>query len=458
MDMSKNVAARRAESMPTRIARCVLLAFVVLGLAVQSASGQLRIRVTDGQVSATQIAITDFIGPGGRPSEHGGRIADIIKSDLESSGLFESVNAGSILSPPTSLSAKQDFEQWGLLGATGLLVGSVVEDNQGKLSVDFVLWDVVTERALTRGEGNADPNALRQLAHKIADLVYEEFTGDTGYFDSQIVYVAESGSQNERVKRLAIMDQDGHNHQYLTSGLDLVLTPRFSPTTQEIAYLNYFNNEPNVFIQDVRTGRSERLGAFPGMTFAPRFGPDGDKIVMSWAQDGLTDIYEMDLRTQEISQLTKSTSIDTAPSYSPDGNRVAFESDRAGQQQIYIMNSDGSGAKRISYGRGRYATPVWSPRGDIIAFTKFFGGMFYIGVMNVDGSGERLLAQGFLVEGPTWSPNGRVIMYYKQEPFSADGGGGETSIYRVDITGFNEKRISTPSGASDPAWSPLRRN
>ena len=426
-------------------------------LVVQSASAQLRIEITEGMVAPTPIAIADFTGADGRPSDAGREIASIISNDLLSSGLFEPIDSAAFIAPPSSPAIKPNFANWTPLGAKGLLVGSAILDDDGNLRVEFVLWDVVTGRDLSSGTGTADPNSLRQLSHKIADLVYEEFTGDSGYFDTQIVYVAESGSQARRVKRLAIMDQDGHNHKFLTSGLDLVLTPRFSPTSQEIAYLNYFNEEPNVYIQDIRTGRSERLGSFPGMTFAPRFGPQGDRLIMSWAQNGLTDIYEMDLRTQEIRQLTKSGAIDTAPSYSPDGRRIVFESDRAGRQQLYTVNSDGSGLQRISYGEGRYATPVWSPRGDIIAFTKMHKGTFYIGIMNVDGTGERLLAQGFLVEGPTWAPNGRVLMYYKQEPFEADGSGGTTSLFRIDITGFNERRIITPSDASDPAWSPLRR-
>ena len=426
-------------------------------LVVQSASAQLRIEITEGMVAPTPIAIADFTGADGRPSDAGREIASIISNDLLSSGLFEPIDSAAFIAPPSSPAIKPNFANWTPLGAKGLLVGSAILDDDGNLRVEFVLWDVVTGRDLSSGTGTADPNSLRQLSHKIADLVYEEFTGDSGYFDTQIVYVAESGSQARRVKRLAIMDQDGHNHKFLTSGLDLVLTPRFSPTSQEIAYLNYFNEEPNVYIQDIRTGRSERLGSFPGMTFAPRFGPQGDRLIMSWAQNGLTDIYEMDLRTQEIRQLTKSGAIDTAPSYSPDGRRIVFESDRAGRQQLYTVNNDGSGLQRISYGEGRYATPVWSPRGDIIAFTKMHKGTFYIGIMNVDGTGERLLAQGFLVEGPTWAPNGRVLMYYKQEPFEADGSGGATSLFRIDITGFNARRIITPSDASDPAWSPLRR-
>ena len=443
------VAARRLSTVLAMVAAAMLV--------VQSAAAQLRIEITEGMVAPTPIAIADFTGSDGEANDAGREIASIISNDLLSSGLFDPVDSAAFIAPPSSPGIKPNFANWTPLGVKGLLVGSAINDDEGNLRVEFVLWDVVTGRDLSSGTGTADPNSLRQLSHKIADLVYEEFTGDSGYFDTQIVYVAESGSQSRRIKRLAIMDQDGHNHKFLTSGLDLVLTPRFSPTTQEIAYLNYFNEEPNVYIQDVRSGRSERLGSFPGMTFAPRFGPRGDRLIMSWAQDGLTDIYEMDLRTQEIRQLTKSSSIDTAPSYSPDGRRIVFESDRAGRQQLYVVDNDGGNLERISFGEGRYATPVWSPRGDIIAFTKMHKGTFYIGIMNVDGSGERLLAKGFLVEGPTWAPNGRVLMYYKQEPFESDGTGGTTSLYRVDITGFNERRIITPSDASDPAWSPLRR-
>ena len=436
--------------------RVMILGLVLMVMAIGGASAQQRIKITEGQVEPTPIAIAEFTDLDGNISDAGRQIAEIISNDLLSSGLFEPIDSAAFIQPPKSPAIRPDFMNWTPLGAKGLLIGSAQIDADGKLQVEFVLWDVITQRNITSGSGSASPDGLRQLAHKIADFVYEEFTGDSGYFDTQIVYVAESGTQSRRVKRLAIMDQDGHNHRYLTSGLDLVLTPRFSPRKHEIAYLNYFNDEPNVYIHDIRTGRSERLGSFPGMTFAPRFGPKGDKLIMSWAQNGLTDIYEMDLSTQAINQLTETASIDTSPSYSPDGRRIVFNSDRGGTQQLYVMNSDGSGVKRISFGDGRYATPVWSPRGDIIAFTKIVSGSFYIGVMNVDGTGERLLAQGFLVEAPTWAPNGRVLMYFKQDPFTDDGAGGAAALYRVDITGFNERRVITPSNASDPAWSPLR--
>ena len=428
-----------------------------LTLFSTSTDAQLQFNITDGQVAPTPIAIANFTNENGEISDIGKQIAQIISGDLESSGLFRPVDTAAFIAPPTAPTVKPNFANWTPLGVKGLLVGSAQSGEGGKTLVEFVLWDVVTGEPIASAEGEADRNGIRRIAHQIADFVYEEFTGDIGYFDTRVVYVAESGSQSRRLKRLAIMDQDGHNHQYLTSGADLVLTPRFSPTANEIAYLNYFNDEPNVYLFEIATGRTERLGSFPGMTFAPRFAPSGDKLIMSLAQNGMTDIYEMDMRTQAINRLTHSASIDTSPSYSPDGKKIVFNSDRGGSQQLYVMDADGGNVTRVSFNQGRYATPVWSPRGDIIAFTKMTNGQFYIGVMKVDGTGERLLAKGFLVEGPTWAPNGRVLMYFKQQPFEADGSGGDTHVYRIDITGFNEKRIITPSDASDPAWSPALR-
>ena len=431
--------------------------FLVLSLFSTPTNAQLQFNITDGQVAPTPIAIANFTNENGEISDVGRQIAQIISGDLESSGLFRPVDTAAFIAPPAAPSVRPNFTNWTPLGVKGLLVGSAQLGEGGKTLVEFVLWDVVTGEPIASAEGEADRNGIRRIAHQIADFVYEEFTGDIGYFDTRVVYVAESGSQSRRLKRLAIMDQDGHNHQYLTSGADLVLTPRFSPTANEIAYLNYFNDEPNVYLFEIATGRTERLGSFPGMTFAPRFAPSGDKLIMSLAQNGMTDIYEMDMRTQAINRLTHSASIDTSPSYSPDGKQIVFNSDRGGSQQLYVMDAGGDNVRRISFNQGRYATPVWSPRGDIIAFTKMANGQFYIGVMKVDGTGERLLAKGFLVEGPTWAPNGRVLMYFKQQPFEADGGGGDTHVYRIDITGFNEKRIITPSDASDPAWSPALR-
>jgi len=432
----------------------MLIAALCFGMASFAVAQTERITITEGTIEPTPIAIADFTDQTGTPGVLGRLIAEVISNDLDGSGMFRPEASASLIPPPATPSIKPDFSEWTPLGVKALLVGSAVEDENGMIEVVFILWDVVTEREIIAGEGQVSEAGLRRISHQIADLVFESWTGDRGYFDTRIVYVAESGPAEKRVKRLAIMDQDGHNHTYLTNGSSLVLTPRFSPQVQEIAYLDYFNDNPNVYLMDVSSGNSELLGSFPGMTFAPRFSFDGKKLIMSLAKDGLTDIYEMELSTQKLTQLTKSPSIDTSPTYSPDGRKVVFNSDRGGSQQIYVMDANGRNVKRISYGKGRYATPVWSPRGDIIAFTKMYKGEFFIGVMNTDGTGERLLARGFLVEAPTWAPNGRVLMYFKQNPTNDDGSGGESYLYRIDITGFNEKRIVTPSSASDPAWSP----
>ena len=418
----------------------------------------LRIKINSGQLEPLPIAIANFTGLDAKSSEIGRQISDVITNNLVRSGQFKAVESAAFIAPPTSPSVRPDFSDWTPLGIKALISGSAKAINENQMEIEFRLWDVIAETDLVGLRLSVDSNSWRRVAHIISDEIFQRLSGDTGYFDTRIVYVAESGLQNERIKRLAIMDQDGENHQYLTDGSFLVLTPRFSPTSQEITYLAYYKNEPRVYIFNLETGQQELLGSFPGMTFAPRFSPSGDKIIMSLAERGVTDIYEMNLNTQEVRRLTNSSSIDTSPSYSPDSSKIVFNSDRGGAQQLYIMDKNGAKVKRISYGEGRYATPVWAPKGELIAFTKMFKNKFYIGVMAPDGSGERLLAEGYLVEGPTWAPNGRFLMYFKQDAPVDNGKSSNVNLYKVDITGFREERILTPSDGSDPAWSPLLNN
>ena len=418
----------------------------------------LRIKISSGQVEPLPVAIVDFTGQVGKTNEIGRQISEVISNNLIGSGQFKAVESAAFIAPPTSPSVRPNFTDWSPLGIKALITGSVKSINEQQVEVEFRLWDVVAETDLIALRLSVNANAWRRVAHIISDEIFERLSGDSGYFDTRIVYIAESGPQNKRLKRLAIMDQDGENHQYLTDGSFLVLTPRFSPTTQEITYLAYFKNEPRVYIFNLETGQQELLGSFPGMTFAPRFSPSGDKIIMSLATKGITDIYTMNLNNQKVTRLTNNGSIDTSPSFSPDGSRVIFNSDRGGSQQIYIMDSIGNNVKRISFGKGRYATPVWAPKGELIAFTKMLKNKFYIGVMAPDGSNERLLAEGYLVEGPTWAPNGRVLMYFKQDAPVDNGKSSSVNLYKIDITGFRETRIITPSDGSDPAWSPLLPN
>jgi TolB protein len=429
----------------------VLLVATATQMAATRASAQdgLRIDITQGTMKPMPIAITDLFGSNPNDQTVGANVSRVVSADLERSGLFKPIDPKAFIQTPESLRVQPRFGDWRVINAQALVSGSAETQADGRLRVEFRLWDVYGEQQMTGLAYFTQPENWRRVSHIIADAIYKRLTGEDGYFDSRIVYVAESGPYDRRVKRLAIMDQDGENHRYLTDGSYIVLTPRFSPSTQEITYLSYYNNRPRVYLFNIDTGQQEVLGDFPGMTFAPRFAPDGNRVIMSMAQNGNSELYTMDLRTRKVARLTNNPAIDTSPSYSPDGSQITFNSDRGGSQQIYTMNADGSNVQRISHGQGKYGTPVWSPRGDLIAFTRISGGTFYIGVMRPDGSGERMLTQGYLVEGPTWSPNGRVLSFFRES------NQGQPKLYTIDLTGTNERQLMTPLDASDPAWSPL---
>ncbi len=416
-------------------------------MATMPARALVEIDVNKGVIEPMPIAITDFLAGNGIGAE----ISSIVAADLRRSGLFAPIDKGAFIEKISNPDAAPRFDDWKVINAQALVTGRVSEEADGRLRAEFRLWDTFAGQQLIGEQFFSSKGNMRRVAHIIADAIYERLTGEKGYFDTRVVFIDESGSKNDRKKRLAIMDQDGANVRYLSDGRALALTPRFSPTRQEITYMSYESGQPKVYLLQIETGQRELVGDFPGMTFAPRFSPDGQKVIMSLLRDdGNSNIYAMDLRSRTTTRLTNSTAIDTSPSYSPDGSKIVFTSDRGGQPQIYVMGADGSGQNRISFGGGSYSTPVWSPRGDLIAFTKQTGGEFQIGVMRTDGSGERILSSGFQQEGPTWAPNGRYLMFFKE----AAGSGGPR-LYSIDLTGRNEQAIPTSNFASDPAWSPL---
>jgi len=386
--------------------------------------------------------------------ELGDLISSVIEKNFLSTGLFNPLNKNAFVQKPDIAHLKPRFEDWRLITAQALVTGKLLVKDD-KLKVEFRLWDLAASQEMAALAFTTTPSNWRRVAHIISDKIYERLTGETGYFDTRIIYVSETGLKTERVKRLAIMDQDGANTKYLTLGNELVLTPRFNPTNQLVTYMSYFRNLPRVYLLDIETGIQEVVGNFPGMTFAPRFSPDGKKIIMSFAKDGNSDIYTMDLESRLVERITENSSIDTSPSFSPDGKYICFNSDRSGLQQIYTMKSDGTNAKRISFGSGIYGTPVWSPRGDLIAFTKMRAGKFYIGVMRSDGTGERLLTENYYQEAPSWSPNGRILVFYRETKSGKDGLGFTAKLWSIDITGYNERELNTETDASDPSWSSL---
>jgi TolB protein len=445
---SKNLAKHRPLLMTRRTA--IVSAAAAALWRPCTATAQVRLDVTQGTVKPVPIALPDFLGGGPADGDVARNVTQVITANLKRSGLFEPVDPAAFIEQIANFDQVPRFGDWRTINAQALVTGRMTRQSDGRLKTEFRLWDVFAGQQLTGQQYFTAPDNWRRIAHIISDAIYERLTGEKGYFDSRVVFVDESGPKDRRVKRLAIMDQDGANVRFLTRGEDLVLTPRFSPSTQEITYMAFGQREPRVFLLNIETGQREIVGNFPGMSFSPRFSPDGQRVIMSLQQGSNSNIYVLDLRSKVTTRLTETAAIDTAPSYSPDGTRICFESDRGGSQQIYIMSASGGQAQRISFGDGSYSTPVWSPRGDAIAFTKLGRGSFAIGIMKPDGSGERILTEGFHNEGPTFAPNGRVIMFFRDP-----GGSAGPSLFTVDITGRNEQKVQTPGFASDPAWSPL---
>ncbi len=426
-----------------------ILVFALMLLA-SPAWARLEIDITKGHLDPMPIAVPDFLGTTDPERETGAKIAALIAQNLTRSGLFKPLDKASFIEHQSNINVQPRFADWRIIHTDALVAGQITIDKDNRMQVAFRLWDVLSEQQLVGLQLASTPENWRRIAHKVSDAIYRKLTGENGYFDTRIVFISESGPKTDRVKRLAIMDQDGANPTFLTSGNYTVLTPRFSPTAQQITYMSYATRTPSVYLFNIETGRQEALGDFPGMTFAPRFSPDGGKVIMSLVQGGNSDIWVMNLRTRQRQRLTSAPAIDTSPSFSPDGAHIVFNSDRGGSPQLYVMNADGSGIHRISFGEGRYSAPVWSPRGDLIAFTQQYKGKFHIGVIRPDGSGERILTTAYLDEGPTWSPNGRVLMFTRE---TRPGAGPH--IWSIDLTGSNLRKVATPEDSSDPAWSPL---
>lgn len=436
----------------TRFFTALIAAFVFAFAG--AAQARVTIDITQGNVEPMPIAVPNFLGGDDSARQLGVDITEVLMNDLERSGLFQVIDQRAYIETPASVNARPTFANWRIINAQVLVVGEVEELGDGRIQVSTRIWDVTSDEQLGAVAYKTPADNWRRASHKVADFIYKTLTGEDGYFDTRVVFIHETGPKENRVKRLMIMDQDGANPVPLTDGLNYkALTPRFSPTQQQITYMALFDNRPGqVYLFNIETGEQEPLGTFRGMTFAPRFSPDGREVLMSVERGGNSDVFKMDLATRRLTRLTNNPAVDVSPTMSPDGRRIAFASDRggSGKPQIYVMNADGSGQKRITFGQGNYQTPVWSPRGDLIAFTRQYRGRFYIGVIRPDGTGERLLTESYLDEGPTWSPNGRVLMFFR-EPRPGAG----SSLWSVDLTGRNLRRVRTPADASDPAWSPM---
>ena len=417
-----------------------------------SAAPNDTINVSGAHNAPIPVAIPPFTNASGSSSDIGSQITEVITSDLDHSGLFRAINPASFV-PNSMQNGVPAFANWSILGAQALVTGTVVDQGGGQIRVEYRLWGIAQQKQLQGTAYTTAPGNWRRIAHIIADDIYQQMIGEKGYFDTRVAYISVSGSPTSPIRRMAVMDYDGANNRFLTSGRSLTLSPQFSPTRQQLAFVSFESNQPRVYLFDLQTGARQLVGSFGEMTFGPRFSPDGNSLLLSVSQGRGTAIVKYDLGSRRTTALTDANSINVTPCYSPDGSKIVFNSDRdgPGDQQLFVMNADGSNVRRISYGNGKYAEPDWSPRGDAIAFTRL-GGQFSIGVMRPDGSGERVLSQGYLEEGSTFCPNGRVIMFYRQTPLRV---GDVSHLVTIGVDGFNERITPTPTNATDPSWSPI---
>jgi TolB protein len=443
-------APRNLQAVIGTSAAFLVAAIVLAGSGLAPAAHAQQDRYLDvhgaGEFKPIPIAVTAFSGD----AAAGAQLTAVVTNNFKRSVFLTPIDPKTFVETIANPDQPPQIDSWRMINAQFVVTGRTGRASDGRLQTEFRLWDVATGKQIAGSQYVTDPNNARRVAHIVSDAIFSRITGEQGFFDTQIAFVDETGPPERRRKRLAIMDQDGANLRYMTRGDDLVVTPRFSPSSQDVTYMSFGASDPKVLLLNIETGQREVVGNFPGMTFSPRFSPDGQKVVMSLAQGVASNLYAMDLRSRTTTRLSDSNAIDTSPSYSPDGTQIVFESDRGGSQQIYVMSATGGGPKRISFGEGRYATPVWSPKGDYIAFTKQKGGSFAIGVMRPDGSGERILTEGYHNEGPTWAPNGLYLMFFR-DPGGQDG----AKIFMTDVFGRAEFPVPTPNYGSDPSWSPL---
>ncbi|GAB3588107.1 MULTISPECIES: Tol-Pal system beta propeller repeat protein TolB [Acetobacter] len=433
---------RRRTLLGSSLAAGGILAMPLEGTARAATTGaEAEITVDQARTAPIPIIVPD-LGAG-----LGQQIAEVLSNDLNTTGLFRVIPGGANTGTPDFAAAKA-------MGAHAQVTGSVTGSGSS-VRVEIRLWDVLAHQQIQGTAYTTSAANWRRIAHIVGDVIYERMLGEKGYFDTRIAFISRNGPRGRQTTRLAVMDQDGANCRMLTAGHWLTLTPRFSPTRDELAFMSYANNRPRVYLFNLATGRQRILGDFQGISFAPHFSPDGHTVVLSVTRNGGSDLYTVDLSSGARRQITASGAIDTSPSFSPDGSQIVFNSDRGGSPQLYIMPANGGDARRISYGQGSYGTPVWSPRGDLIAFTRIANNTFSLGVMAPDGTGERIMTEGFTVENPSFCPNGRVLVYCRQTRAGAGGSGFNSGIGMVDITGFNDRVVPTPEQASDPTWSPL---
>jgi len=408
---------------------------------------ELIIEVTGGIQGALPIAVVPFGWQGGGPKP-GEDVASIVDADLKRSGRFKTLPSKDMIASPHT-GAGVDFRDWKVLGMESLVVGQVKPNGVGGYIVRFQLFDVFKGEQLAGYSIPTTARDLRATAHHISDLIYEKLTGQRGAFATRVAYITSIVQPTGKRKiTLQVADADGYHPQTIVTSTEPLMSPAWSPDGLKLAYVSFEKGRPSIFIQEVYTGKRQRVASFKGINGAPAWSPDGRKLALTLSKDGNPDIFILDLARRTLRPLTRDPAIDTEPAWSPDGRHIIWTSDRGSRPQIYRMPSGGGKAERITF-EGKYnARASYSPDGKLITMVTQVGPDFRIGVLDLESFQLQVLSDGALDESPSFAPNGSMVIYAIKVK-------GQAELAAVSVDGRVRQRLALQVGdVREPVWAP----
>jgi TolB protein len=419
----------------------------LLFLLVAQVQAKLVIEITEGVEGALPVAVVPFKWSGNASAAPSESVGEIIAADLRRSGYFSVLDKSMMLKYPSTMN-EVDFRDWRALKQDNLVIGRIEPNGPGGYKVRFQLFDVYQGEQLIGYNFSTTATDLRAISHHIADLIYETLTGTKGAFATRIAYVVSEGSPKSPKISLRIADSDGYNAQTIVSSKEPLMSPSWSPDGRRLAYVSFENGRPSIWIQEVFTGKREKITSFKGINGAPAWSPDGHYLAMALSKDGNPDIYIMDLARRKLRRLVRHWAIETEPSWSSDGQKLLFTSDRGGSPQIYQVSVTGGDVKRLTFENKYNARASYAPDGKSITLITRVGSQYRIGVLDIGTGSITVLTDGRLDESPSFAPNGSMIIYATRYR-------GKGILAAVSTDGRVKQRLALQSGdVRDPVWSP----
>ena len=436
--------------MKTPLRWLALLVFLLLPVLASAQQQGLEIDIIGGNASALPITVVPmpYQGSAGAPQTD---VAKVVRDDLARSGQFRTLPEAQIVERPTR-GGEIQYPTWRQLRQDYIVVGRVLDAGDGSYRVEYELFDVAKGERLLGLAMTARANAMRDVAHQIADAIYEKILGVRGAFWTRIAYVTANGSGNQMRYALVVADADGYSPQTVVRSAEPLLSPAWSPDGRKLAYVSFERGNSAIYIQDIATGAREMVSSFRGINSAPSFSPDGRRLALALSRSGNPEIYVMDLGSKQLTQLTNHFAIDTEPTWSADGSSVYFTSDRGGRPQIYQVSAGGGSASRVTFQGNYNATPSISYDGKKLIVAQGSGNTYKIAMMDSSLGSPRwsTLSPGSLDESPTFAPNASMVLYAARE-------GGRGVLYAVSADARVRQRLVLADGdVREPSWSPYR--